>query len=125
LGPRRHINLPGVKVNPAADRGTAISASGFQPVSTTSPELCREAADIETLKRSGEQGSQARVIAKIEDQHAVSVVDDIIENATPLWSLAVTLGLSVQWRNFQSYSDDRHEVYSEGHRLSARICWNR
>ena len=42
--------------------------------------FCRQASDIEALRRVlGELGSQARVIAKIEDQHAVSVIDDIME----------------------------------------------
>jgi pyruvate kinase len=56
--------------------------------------FCRQASDIETLKRVlGEQGSQARVIAKIEDQHAVSVVDDIIEKCDALMVARGDLGI--------------------------------
>jgi len=82
LGSRRHINLPGVKVNlpPLTQKdlddiavGVAIGVDFF------ALSFCREAADILELRRVlDEAGSTARTIAKIEDQHAVSVIDEII-----------------------------------------------
>lgn len=85
LGSRRHINLPGVKVNlpPLTEKDLAdITVGASVGVDYVALSFCREAADIETLKRVlGEHGSEARTIAKIEDQHAVSVIDDIINKA--------------------------------------------
>ena len=41
----------------------------------------------------GELGSQARVIAKIEDQHAVSVIDDIMEKCDAIMIARGDLGI--------------------------------
>ncbi len=85
LGSRRHINLPGVKVNlpPLTEKDLADIEVGVSVgVDYVALSFCREAADIEALKRVlGEHGSSARTIAKIEDQHAVSVIDEIIHAA--------------------------------------------
>jgi len=83
LGSRRHINLPGVKVNlpPLTEKDLADIELGVAlGVDYVALSFCREAKDILELKRVlGEQGSQARTVAKIEDQHAVSVIDEIIK----------------------------------------------
>lgn len=82
LGSRRHINLPGVKVNlpPLTEKDLADIEVGVSVgVDYVALSFCREAADILALKKVlGEHGSSARTIAKIEDQHAVSVIDEII-----------------------------------------------
>ncbi len=83
LGSRRHINLPGVKVNlpPLTEKDLAdIEVGASVGVDYVALSFCREAKDILELKRVlGEHNSQARTVAKIEDQHAVSVIDEIIE----------------------------------------------
>jgi len=83
LGSRRHINLPGVKVNlpPLTEKDLADIALGVEmQVDYVALSFCREASDILSLKRVlAEQGSEARTVAKIEDQHAVSVLDEIID----------------------------------------------
>ncbi len=78
--------------------------------------FCREASDIETLRRVlGEQGSQARVIAKIEDQHAVSVIDDIIEKCDAIMVARGDLGHRVSnGRTPNHPATDGHEVHSDG-----------
>lgn len=85
LGSRRHINLPGVKVNlpPLTEKDLADIALGAAVgVDYVALSFCREAADIEALKRVlNEHGSEARTVAKIEDQHAVKVLDEIIHKA--------------------------------------------
>lgn len=82
LGSRRHINLPGVKVNlpPLTEKDLAdVELGASVGVDFVALSFCREAADILELKRVlREHGSQARTIAKIEDQHAVKYVNDII-----------------------------------------------
>jgi len=83
LGSRRHINLPGVKVNlpPLTAKDLAdIEVGASVGVDYVALSFCREAKDILELKRVlGEHNSLARTVAKIEDQHAVSVIDEIIE----------------------------------------------
>jgi len=82
LGSRRHINLPGVKVNlpPLTEKDLAdVELGASVGVDFVALSFCREAADIIELKRVlREHGSNARTIAKIEDQHAVKYVNDII-----------------------------------------------
>jgi pyruvate kinase len=97
LGSRRHINLPGVKVNlpPLTEKDLADIKVGVSVgVDYVALSFTRQASDIDALKRVlGEQGSQARVIAKIEDQHAVSVLDDIIERCDAVMVARGDLGI--------------------------------
>jgi len=83
LGSRRHINLPGVKVNlpPLTEKDLADIVVGVEMnVDYVALSFCREAADILALKRVlTEHGSEARTVAKVEDQHAITVLDEIIE----------------------------------------------
>ncbi len=83
LGSRRHINLPGVKVNlpPLTEKDLADVAVGCElGVDFIALSFCREASDILELKRViAEHGGTARVIAKIEDQCAVKFINEIIE----------------------------------------------
>ncbi|GAT33106.1 pyruvate kinase [Terrimicrobium sacchariphilum] len=97
LGSRRHINLPGVKVNlpPLTEKDLKDIEVGVEVgVDYVALSFCREAADIEALKRVlAESGSQARAIAKIEDQHAVTVIDDIIRSADVVMVARGDLGI--------------------------------
>lgn len=82
LGSRRHINLPGVKVNlpPLTEKDLADVALGAElGVDMVALSFCREASDIAMLRKVlWEHGSQARIVAKIEDQLAIKNLDDII-----------------------------------------------
>jgi len=82
LGSKRHINLPGVKVNlpPLTEKDHADIKLGVSlDVDFVALSFCREAADILELKRVlVEQGSSAKTVAKIEDQNAVRFIKDII-----------------------------------------------
>ena len=97
LGSRRHINLPGVKVNlpPLTEKDLAdIKVGASVGVDYVALSFCRQASDIEALKRVlGEHGSEARVIAKIEDQHAVSVLEDIIDKCDAIMVARGDLGI--------------------------------
>lgn len=83
LGSRRHINLPGVKVNlpPLTEKDLADVAVGCElGVDFIALSFCREASDILEMKRViASHGGTARVIAKIEDQCAVKFINEIIE----------------------------------------------
>ncbi|MGC1480732.1 MAG: pyruvate kinase [Chthoniobacterales bacterium] len=97
LGSRRHINLPGVKVNlpPLTEKDLADIKVGVEVgVDFVALSFCREAKDIRELRRVlDEHGCAARTIAKIEDQHAVSVIDEIIEAADAVMVARGDLGV--------------------------------
>ncbi|MBE2205630.1 MAG: pyruvate kinase [Chthoniobacterales bacterium] len=97
LGSRRHINLPGVKVNlpPLTEKDLADIEVGVEVgVDFVALSFCREAADIIELKRLlRERGSQARTVAKIEDQHAVKFVNDIIRASDAVMIARGDLGI--------------------------------
>jgi pyruvate kinase len=83
LGSRRHINLPGVKVNlpPLTEKDLADVALGCElGVDFIALSFCREASDITALRKViAEHRGTARIIAKIEDQSAVKFIHEIIE----------------------------------------------
>jgi pyruvate kinase len=85
LGSRRHINLPGVKVNlpPLTEKDRADIAVGVEVgVDLVALSFCREPDDVQVLRQVlTELGSDARIVAKIEDQLAVRNLDGIIANA--------------------------------------------
>ncbi len=97
LGSRRHINLPGVRVNlpPLTEKDLADIELGVSVgVDYVALSFCREASDIETLRRVlGEHGSEARVVAKIEDQHAVKVIDEIVRASDAIMVARGDLGI--------------------------------
>jgi len=83
LGSRRHINLPGVRVNlpPLTEKDIADVALGCElGVDFIALSFCREASDIHEMQRViATHHGTARVIAKIEDQCAVKCIEEIIE----------------------------------------------
>ena len=83
MGSRRHINLPGVKVNlpPLTEKDLADVAVGAElHVDFVALSFCREPGDVDALRKVlREHGSQARIVAKIEDQLAVKNLHAIIE----------------------------------------------
>jgi len=97
LGSRRHINLPGVKVNlpPLTEKDLAdVGLGAAVGVDFVALSFCREAADILELKRLlREHGSTACTVAKIEDQHAVKHVTDIIRASDAVMIARGDLGI--------------------------------
>ncbi len=97
MGSRRHINLPGVKVNLPAltEKDLADLAVGAElGVDFMALSFCREAGDVALLRTAlGEHGSTARVIAKIEDQHAVKHIGEIIAAADVIMVARGDLGI--------------------------------
>lgn len=97
LGSRRHINLPGVKVNlpPLTEKDIEDIELGVEVgVDFVALSFCREAADILELKRVLRNlGSNARTIAKIEDQSAVRYIKDIVRAADAIMVARGDLGI--------------------------------
>ncbi len=77
LASRRHINLPGIKINLPAftEKDRADTLVGVaEGIDTVALSFVREAGDIEALREFlRSQGSRARIIAKIEDQSAIEI----------------------------------------------------
>ncbi len=91
LGNRRHINLPGVRVNlpPLTEKDLGDVAVGAEiGVDFVALSFCREASDVDVLRNVlKEHDSKARIVAKIEDQLAVRNISEIIR-ATDLVMIA-------------------------------------
>jgi pyruvate kinase len=97
LGNRRHINLPGVKVNlpPLTDKDIADVQVGAElGVDYVALSFCREASDVDALRQVlRENHSSARIVAKIEDQLAVRNVSDIIRRTDLIMVARGDLGI--------------------------------
>jgi pyruvate kinase len=97
MGSRRHINLPGVKVNlpPLTEKDLADVALGCSlNVDFVALSFCREASDVRVLREVlAAHDSQARIVAKIEDQLAVRNLDGIIRAADIIMVARGDLGI--------------------------------
>lgn len=98
LASRRHINLPGVKVNLPAltDKDKADALVGIETgVDFYALSFVREAADLTLLRdfldANGGQGS--RIVAKIEDQSAITNIYTIIQQCDALMVARGDLGI--------------------------------
>jgi len=99
LGSRRHINLPGVHVKLPAltekdrrDIGIGIE----EGVDFFALSFVRTPEDLEILRRNlRRQGSEAQIIAKIEDQSAITNLDDIIRASDGLMVARGDLGIEI------------------------------
>lgn len=97
LGNKRHINLPGVRVKLPSltekDRGD-IKVGVEEGVDFFALSFVRESFDLDILRRTlSDQKSKALIIAKIEDQQAISNLDDIIAASDGLMVARGDLGI--------------------------------
>ncbi|NBD37662.1 MAG: pyruvate kinase, partial [Verrucomicrobia bacterium] len=101
LGSRRHINLPGVHVKlPALTEKDHhdIDIGIEQGVDFFALSFVRTSEDLETLRRTlAKKGSRAQIIAKIEDQSAISNLDDIIASSDGLMVARGDLGIEIPY----------------------------
>jgi pyruvate kinase len=97
LKSRRHINLPGVKVNLPSftEKDRADSLVGLEEgIDFLALSFVREAADIELLRSFlTERKSKVRIIAKIEDQTAIANLDEIVAACDGLMVARGDLGI--------------------------------
>ena len=97
MGNRRHINLPGVKVNLPAltEKDKADIEVGItHGIEFFALSFVREANDLDILRRHLKaKDSEARIIAKIEDQSAICNLDEIITAADALMVARGDLGI--------------------------------
>ncbi len=103
LSSRRHINLPGVRVNLPSftekDRGDTLVGIE-EGIDFVALSFVREAADIVQLRGFlKQQKSTARIVAKIEDQQAISNLDEIIRATDVLMVARGDLGIEVPFED--------------------------
>ncbi len=97
LGSRRHINLPGVRVNlpPLTEKDIVDVSLGVElGVDFVALSFVREKSDVEELRRLLiSKKSNALIVAKIEDQSAVHAIDEIIKTADAVMVARGDLGI--------------------------------
>ena len=97
LGSRRHINLPGVRVNlpPLTQKDLEDIALGVElKVDFVALSFARKKSDLQELRRVLKKAkSTARIVAKIEDQSAVRLIDEMIETADVVMIARGDLGI--------------------------------
>lgn len=97
LKSRRHINLPGVKVNLPSftDKDRADTLVGIaEGIDYVALSFVREAADIDLLREFlRTHKSPARIIAKIEDQSAIKNLAEIVKSTDALMVARGDLGI--------------------------------
>lgn len=97
MGNRRHVNLPGVKVSLPAltdkDKDD-ISIGIAESIEFYALSFVREADDLDVLRNHLKaQGSEAKIIAKIEDQSAIANIDGIVAGCDGLMVARGDLGI--------------------------------
>ena len=99
FGSRRHINLPGTRVNlPGLTENdlTAIDLAAELNVDFVAMSFVRDAAHVRDLRRLlTARQSTAQIVAKIEDQSAVENIDEIIIAADAIMVARGDLGVEV------------------------------
>ena len=97
LGSRRHINLPGVRVNlPSLTSKDLVDISlGVEMgADFIGLSFVRETSDVEQLRKLlAKKKSKAQIVAKIEDQLAVRSIDKIIESTDAIMVARGDLGI--------------------------------
>lgn len=97
LKSRRHINLPGVKVNLPSftEKDRADALVGLEEgIDFLALSFVREAADIDRLREFlAQHKSKVRIIAKIEDQSAIDNLEGIVRACDSLMVARGDLGI--------------------------------
>ncbi len=133
LSSRRHINLPGVKVNLPSftekDRVDTLVGIG-EGIDFVALSFVREGKDVEQLREFlTTHGSHAQIIAKIEDQSAISNLDEIIRATDALMVARGDLGIEcpfeelpvIQRRAVRACFDHGKPVIIATHMLESMI----
>jgi pyruvate kinase len=99
LKSKRHVNLPGIRVNLPAitKKDHADILFGLeQGVDFIALSFVREAADVRELKALlGAKAGKVKIIAKIEDQSGVANLEEILEEADGIMVARGDLGVEI------------------------------
>ncbi|HTJ77391.1 MAG TPA: pyruvate kinase [Rariglobus sp.] len=133
LTSRRHINLPGVKVNLPSftEKDRLDTLVGIEEgIDFVALSFVREAKDIVQLREFlSDNKSQAKIIAKIEDQTAIANLEEIIKATDSLMVARGDLGIEcpleelpvIQRRAVKSCLDYGKPVIIATHTLESMI----
>lgn len=122
LGSRRHINLPGVRLNlPAltekdhADLSVAVECEADYIAGS----FVRDAAHVLELRQAitSLEGT-AQVVAKIEDQEAIRNIDDIIRGSDVIMIARGDLGIEVEYEELPIL---QRRIVKRCHQLGRRV----
>ena len=101
LKSRRHINLPGIKVNLPSftEKDHADTLVGLaEGIDFIALSFVRTAVDVENLRDFlRKQKSRVKIIAKIEDQSAIAHLDEIVQACDALMVARGDLGIEVPY----------------------------
>ncbi len=122
LGNRRHINLPGVRLNlPAltekdhADLAVAVECESDYIAGS----FVRDAAHVHELRGAMEKiGGTAHIISKVEDQEAIKNIDDIILASDIIMIARGDLGIEV---NVEELPLIQRHITRRCHTLGRRV----
>jgi pyruvate kinase len=107
---RRHINLPGIQVDlPALTEKDEndLRAGVKAGIDFVALSFVREADDVKTLRRFlDDLGSEARIIAKIEDQAGVRNMEAIIREADGIMVARGDLGVEIDYHKLPLVQSD-------------------
>ncbi|MGD9418481.1 MAG: pyruvate kinase [Verrucomicrobiota bacterium JB025] len=122
MGSRRHINLPGTRLNLPAltekdrkDLAFAVECDADYIAGS----FVRDAAHVRELREAVEAvDGDARIIAKIEDQEAVKNIDAIINEADAIMIARGDLGTEVE---FEELPILQRRIIKRCHELGTRV----
>ncbi|MBL4794840.1 MAG: pyruvate kinase, partial [Pseudomonadales bacterium] len=122
LGSKRHVNLPGIKVNLPAitkkDREDILFGMD-QEVDFIALSFVREAKDILELKKLlGVKADKIKIIAKIEDQEGVKNIEAIIDQADGIMVARGDLGCEI---DFEDLPNVQRKIVHLCHKAGKRV----
>lgn len=98
---KRHVNLPGIRINLPAitEKDRADILFGMkQDVDYIALSFTREADDVQALRKLlGAKANKIKIIAKIEDQEGINNIESIIEAADGIMVARGDLGVEVNF----------------------------
>ena len=99
LGSRRHINLPGIKVNlpPLTEKDLQdVALAAELEADFVSLSFARQKRDVDELRAVVKRhGSSAQIVAKIEEQSAVRQIDEMIKASDAIMVARGDLGIEI------------------------------
>jgi pyruvate kinase len=122
MGSRRHINLPGVRLNLPAltekdhkDLALAVECGADYIAGS----FVRDAAHVKELREAMEAlEGEAQIVAKVEDQEAVRNIDAIIRTADVIMVARGDLGIEV---DFEDLPILQRRIVKRCHELGTRV----
>ena len=122
MGSRRHINLPGVRLNLPALTEKDISDIGVAAeceADFVAGSFVRDAGHVRKLRAALEaEGSEAEIVSKLEDQEAIRHLDDIIQESDIIMVARGDLGIEV---HVEELPIIQRRIVKRCHQLGRRV----